>query len=297
MADEGPAAPDRGERPSAGRWALVAGAALFSTGGAAIKATSLGGWQVACLRSGLAALVLALLVPASRGWPGWRGLGVGLAYAATLSLYAAANKLTTAAAAIFLQSTAPLYVLLLGPRLLGEARRAGDLPVVAVMGAGLALVLVSAGEPLASAPDPGLGNLLAAGAGLSWALTVMGLRSFGAGQRVHPLQPVVVGNLLACLLGLPSLMVGPLDPGTTDLVLLLYLGAVQIGLAYVLVTAGLARVAALEASLLLLVEPALAPLWAWWSHGEQPAPGTWAGGAVVLATCAWLTLRRGPRTA
>lgn len=289
MAEPGVPSPATG-----GRLALVAGAVLFSTGGAAIKACSLSGWQVASARSGVAALALLLIVPASRGWPGWRGLGVGLAYAATLSLYAAANKLTTAAAAIFLQSTAPLYVLLLGPRLLGEARRPGDLSLLVVMAAGLSLVLLSGSEPLASAPDPWTGNLLATGAGLCWALTVMGLRSFGAAARIHPLQPVVVGNLLACLLGLPAWF-QPWSPAASDLWLLLYLGVVQIGLAYLLVVAGLVRVAALEASLLLLVEPVLSPFWAWWAHGERPGTATWLGGAVVLAACARMALRRRPR--
>ncbi|MBV8728363.1 MAG: EamA/RhaT family transporter, partial [Acidobacteriia bacterium] len=95
------------------RFFLVATAFLFSTGGAAIKSTSLTGWQVASFRSGVAALVLLLALPESRrGWS-WRMVPVAVAYAATLVLFVLATRLTTAANAIFLQSTAPLYVLLL----------------------------------------------------------------------------------------------------------------------------------------------------------------------------------------
>ena len=97
----------------ADRLRLALAAALFSTGGAAIKSASFTSWQVACLRSGLAALTVFLLSPAARrGWT-WRTLAVSITYSATLVLFVLANKLTTSASTIFLQSTAPLYLLLL----------------------------------------------------------------------------------------------------------------------------------------------------------------------------------------
>ena len=89
------------------RLQLLATAVLFSTGGAAIKASALSTWQVASFRSGIAALVLLVALPSARRFWTRRSLLVGLAYAATTILYVAANKLTTAANAIFLQSTAP----------------------------------------------------------------------------------------------------------------------------------------------------------------------------------------------
>src|SRR3990172_9137079 len=94
---------------------LLAAAVLFSTGGAAIKACTLSSWQIASFRSVIAAVALFLLLPdARRRWT-WRAVAVGAAYAATLMLFVLGNKLTTAANTIFLQSTAPLYILLLGP--------------------------------------------------------------------------------------------------------------------------------------------------------------------------------------
>ena len=114
------------------RLQLVFAALLFSTGGAAIKASTLSGWQVASFRSGVAALTLLLLVPAARrGW-GWRPALVGVAYAATLILFVTANKLTTSANTIFLQATSPVYLLLLGPLFLKEPVRRSDLWVVTV---------------------------------------------------------------------------------------------------------------------------------------------------------------------
>ena len=108
------------------RLLLLAAAVLFSTGGAAIKATSLTGWQIASFRAGVAAAVLLALIPGSRtGWS-WRAALVGIAYASMLVLFVLATKLTTAADAIFLQSTAPLYLLLLSPWLLHERIQRAD---------------------------------------------------------------------------------------------------------------------------------------------------------------------------
>src|SRR6185295_9128401 len=102
---------------------VLAAALLFSTGGAAIKATSLSGWQVASFRSGIAAIALLLALPAARRRWSPRVWLVGAAYAGTMTCFVISNKLTTSAAAIFLQSTAPLWILLLAPWLLGEKLR------------------------------------------------------------------------------------------------------------------------------------------------------------------------------
>ncbi|NUN02251.1 MAG: hypothetical protein HUU41_14145 [Bryobacteraceae bacterium] len=93
------------------RLLLLAAAVSFSTGGALIKSSALNGWQVSSLRSGIAALTLYLFLPQVRRVRNWRLLPVGLAYASMLILYVISTKLTTAANAIFLQSTAPLYLL------------------------------------------------------------------------------------------------------------------------------------------------------------------------------------------
>ena len=109
------------------RLQLLGAALLFSTGGAAIKAAVFTGWQIASFRSGFAALTLLLIAPAARrAWTRHTVL-VGCAYAACLTLFVLANRLTTAANTIFLQSTAPLYVLVLAPWLLHEPVRRRDL--------------------------------------------------------------------------------------------------------------------------------------------------------------------------
>jgi DME family drug/metabolite transporter len=266
------------------RLKLVTAALLFSTGGAAIKSASFTSWQVACLRSGLAAVTVGLLVPASRrGWS-WRGLVVSTAYAATLVLFVLANKLTTSASTIFLQSTAPLYLLLLSPLLLREKITREDLFFMVAVGAGFSLFFIGTDAPVATAPNPVLGNALAALSGVTWAFTMLGLRwiSIRPGAGPGAAQSVVVsGNLMAFLVCLPMAL--PITGGgITDWAIIGYLGVFQIGAAYIFLSAGIREISALEASVLLLVEPAFNPIWSWLVHGEKP--GTWSllGGAVIL---------------
>ena len=142
------------------RLQILGAALLFSSGGAAIKAAAFTSWQVAGLRSLVAAVAVFLFLPQARrlgATPRDRlrtGL-VALAYAATLVLFVLANKLTTSANTIFLQSTAPLYVLLLGPILLGERVRQRDLLFIAAVGLGMAVLMLGEQRQFTTAPDPG----------------------------------------------------------------------------------------------------------------------------------------------
>ncbi|MBA3894666.1 MAG: EamA family transporter [Gemmatimonadales bacterium] len=286
---------------STARLQLAAAAVLFSTGGAAIKAADFTAWQITCLRSGIAALAIWLMTrEARRAWTG-RTLVVGVAYAATLTLFVLANRLTTAANTIYLQSTAPLYLALLAPWLLREPTRRQDLVFMAAVGLGLALFFVGVEPPVDTAPDPVRGNILALASGLFWALTVCGLRWMGsaAGARGSAAVAVVAGNVIAFLAALPFAV--PFGSHTVaDWALIGYLGVFQIALAYVLVTRALTTMPALEASLILLIEPVLNPVWAWLFHGERPGAWALAGGGVILGATtvrAVLDARHGPEAA
>jgi hypothetical protein len=168
---------------SRARILLLAGAALMSTGGAAIKLCALNGWQVASFRSGVAAVALLWFTPVRRSDFDRRALLTGAGYAATMILFVLGNKLTTAANTIFLQSTAPLYVLLLAPWLLGEPIRRRDLFVMSAMAVGLGLFFVGEQPAYASAPQPLRISALAALDGVTWALTIMGLRWMSRDRR------------------------------------------------------------------------------------------------------------------
>lgn len=279
------------DHPLRARLAILCAAILFSTGGAAIKATALTGWQVASFRSMIAAVAVLLMLPAARrGYSAMSAL-VASGYAATMVLFVLANKLTTAASTIFLQATAPIYLVMLGPWLLKEPVRRRDLALMGSLAVGLALFFVGREAGSATAPDPFKGNVLAALSGLCWAFAVTGLRFMGkrGGRGGGSGAAVVLGNLFAFLVALPfAFPVVSLRAG--DVAIVLFLGVFQIGLAYVLLTYGLHHVGALEASLLLLAEPVLNPLWAWLVHGERPSAWTFAGGAVIVAATLAKTL-------
>ncbi len=270
------------------RLQLVLAAACFSTAGAAIKGSRFDAWQIAAVRAFVAMLAILALIPeARRRWRWHVGL-VGLAYAAAGLLFVFANKLTTAANTVFLQATNPLFVVALAPWLLRERVRAADLTFMGVLALGLALLFVGGQRHFATAPHPILGNVLAAGSALAWAFTVTGYRWLarrgGAGHG--PIAAAAAcGNLIVCLVCLPGAL--PLEAGrATDWLIVIYLGVFQLGLAYVFLSRAITRVPALEASLFLLVEPVLSPVWAWLAHGETPGPLAVMGGAVILTATA-----------
>lgn len=267
------------------RLQILAAAAIFSTGGAMIKSCAFTGWQVAGLRSAIAAGAIWAMCPEARRRWSWRAPVVGLAYAGTLILFVEANKLTTAASTIFLQSTAPLYLLILGPLLLKEELKRRDLAFMAVLGAGMFLLLAGTEAPRASAPDPWLGNMLALASGATWALTLLGMRWMGrTGEGAA--SAAVAGNILAALICAPWAFPLP-AASASDWWTVSFLGVVQIGLAYALLSRGIREVPVLESSLLVLLEPVLNPMWAWLAHGETVGPLTMAGaGAILAATLA-----------
>ena len=269
------------------RWQLVLAAVCFSTAGAVIKSSTFGAWQIAAFRALIAMLAIVLLIPeARRRWTWQVGL-VGVAYAAAGLLFVFANKLTTAANTVFLQATNPLFVVALAPLLLGERVRARDLGFMAVLGGGLALLFVGGNRRFATAPDPALGNLAAAGSAVAWAFTVTGYRWLARTSRDHGAvaSAAACGNLLVFLVSLPGAW--PLAAGRAgDWLAVAYLGVFQLGLAYVFLSRAITRVPALEASLFLLVEPVLSPVWAWLVHGEAPGPLAMVGGAVILTATA-----------
>lgn len=280
-----------------GRLQVFAAAVLFSTGGAGIKAAAFTGLQVSALRSGIAALVLfALLRGLSRRSPQAKAerlvlspamLATGVVYAATVTLFVLSTKLTTAANAIFLQATAPLYLLLLGPLVLHERFRGRDIGFLVGVAAGLILCVIGQPAPTTTAPDPVTGNLLAVICSITWALTLMGLRYVQRDQTQTSvgLSAVTLGNLFASLAAWPFAWPLP-SASAVEWGTIAYLGICQIGVAYVFLTSAMRVLPALEVSLLLLIEPVLNPIWTWMIRGEHPGSFTIAGGAIIIAATA-----------
>ena len=266
-------------------------AILFSTAGVVVKATALTSWQVAGFRSAVAAVFL-LLVARFPLRPTWRTLAVGLVIAVTFVSFIVANKLTTAAHAVFLQAAAPLYLVLLGPWLLGERMHVRDIPFLSVVLVGLGLLFAGTVTPSATAPNPALGNIVAVVSGVTWALVLVGVRLISRAEGLQgAMASTFYGNVFAFLLcapvAFPVAAAGPIDWAV-----IAYLGCFQLALAYVLLTRGIGKLTALEASLLLLLEPALNPLWTYLVHGETPGILGSIGGGLILAATTARAVRR-----
>jgi drug/metabolite transporter (DMT)-like permease len=244
---------------------------------------------VASFRSGIGAIALLFLLKGARRRLQPKFLLVGVALGATLLLFVHANKLTTAANTVFLGSTAPLWILALAPRLLGERPQRADVIYTAFLALGALTFFIGIQQPLATAPDPQTGNVLALLSGFTWAVGLMGLRRVQWGES----DPggaagvtVVCGNVVACLAALPAaLPVATLQ--ATDVAVILYLGLFQVGGAYALMTRAVRRLRALEVALFMLIEPVASSLLAWWLHGERPGPFALGGGVLIVGSTAW----------
>ena len=218
------------------------------------------------------------------------------AYAATLISFVLANRLTTAANAVFLQATAPVYVLLLAPWLLQENLKRSDAAYIVAVAGGLALFFVGRQPAVATAPSPGQGNLVALASGVAYAFMLLGLRWLSRDKlRDSGMATVVLGNILAFLAALPMALAAPATGSAVragDVAVILYLGVVQVGLAYFCLTRAMRHITAFEATAVLLLEPALNPVWVWLVHGEKP--GVWAlsGGGLILSATLLNTWRQ-----
>jgi len=252
---------------------LLGGAVLWSTGGFFIKEIDAGATSITFFRCLFAGLLLAPAV-AGRQFPRGPDIVVSIVlFALLLGLYVGATKETTAANAIFLQYTAPLYVIAFAPALLGERLRSRDALPFAICLGGIAVLFIGNSG---SGDVPGM--LLGAGSGFFYGLFLLWLR------RVRYADPIAVtfANCMGVAL-LFSFALLKRDVDAEDLALLFVMGAVQFALPYLLFTRGLREVESAEASLLALIEPVLNPVWVALFYGEEPTVATVIGGAIIIA--------------
>jgi drug/metabolite transporter (DMT)-like permease len=272
----------------------LAAALLWSTGGLFIKWTTLSGLELSCWRSFFALFTVAFFTRHE----GFRLNGVtaiaSLLYAVLLILFVLATKTTTAANAIFLQYTAPVYLLILEPLIYKEKFRSRDLITVLVCLGGMALFFVGQLRP-----QDVTGNMLALASGVCFALYFLLLRHPRA-REVNRASSVIYGNALAVLITLPwGLVTLPTITGH-DLIGVAYLGVVQLGIAYTLFTTAMARgVRSLDAGIVCYVEPVLNPVWVFLVLGERPSSWALLGGTIIVAAviCHMLLDARGKRRA
>jgi drug/metabolite transporter (DMT)-like permease len=265
---------------------LFAAAVLWSMGGLLIKLVEVSPMGVSSARSLVAALTLILLTGRLPCRVDLSILTGGMLYALTVTTFVIATRYTTAANAIVLQYAAPVYVALLSGVVLKEGVTGRDWAAVALIVVGL-LVFFADGLSVGN----NFGNLMGVLSGVCFALMVVSLR--GMKDR-HPVDAVIVGNLIAALLGAPWLLDGRWDASSILGVALL--GSIQLGLAYFLYTRAIAMATALQAVLIPVIEPLLNPLWVYLWIGERPSRTALIGAAIVLSTVTWRALSQMKRT-
>jgi drug/metabolite transporter (DMT)-like permease len=279
---------------------LAVCAVLWSSAGVLFKLVD---WNVGAIwsvRSAIAATALwALRRPSLAGLSRAEWVAA-CALAATTGLFILANKLTTAANAILIQYSAPIWVALLSSWLLGERASRLDWLTIATVIGGVTLFFV---EQLTL--DHVAGNLVALAAGVTFAVSVTAIRQValtagragplerrrredqgdqddrGHREAVDPLRPMLLGNLLGAVLGAPFVFLSP-PPGLAGWGALVALGLFQQAAAYLLYAWSMRHATALEATLMASIEPILSPIWVALAFGERPGPWALAGGAVVL---------------
>ena len=247
-------------------------ALLWSAGGVLIKLVDWHPMAIAGGRSFIAAIVFFVYFrkeSLSFSKPQWVG---AIAYCGCVTFFVLATKMTTAANAILLQYTAPIFVALLGTLFLNERTTRRDWLTIVIVFSGMIFFFidkVSSGSML--------GNIIAIGSGISFAVFIICMRMQ---KDASPYGSVLIGNILTFAISLFFWSEVSLDQ--TSLLGIFSLGLFQMGLAYALYSYAIRHVPALKATLITTIEPLLNPLWVFLLIGEQPGFYAMIGGFIVL---------------
>jgi drug/metabolite transporter (DMT)-like permease len=253
---------------------LILTAIFWSLGGVLIKSIDWNPLAVSGGRSAIAVIVLGTCFPALWRKISWRTLPGALAYMATVTMFVFATKLTTAANAIFLQYTAPIYIALFGPWLLQERATKLDWILISL---GLGGILLFFFDQLNLKGT--LGIVLALGSGLAYAFLAIALRRE---RNRSPEAVVLLGNLLTVIIAAPAMF--PVENLDRNFPWLLALGIVQLTIPYLTYSAAIRHVRALDAAIISFIEPILNPIWVLIVAHERPSVWALVGGAIVLST-------------
>jgi drug/metabolite transporter (DMT)-like permease len=257
---------------------LIVTAVLWSTSGLLIKLSDWQPFSILAGRSVLAAGVFLLYLRGRRFRVTWLHVVGATAFLATQALYITSIKMTTAANAIFLQYTAPIYVMVLGAWLLNEPPTRADGASMLLVMAGMGLFFgdqLSFGHRLTSPTM--VGSLLALISGVTMAVMTIALRAQKDGD---PAETLLLAYAAGTLLGAPAMARETWTWTNTGIIL--FLGIVQIGLAFVLYSMAIKVVRALEATLIATLEPILNPIWVFLVIGEAPGPMALLGALLVI---------------
>ncbi|MCF0122899.1 MAG: EamA family transporter [Ruminiclostridium sp.] len=249
---------------------------LFSIGGLCVKVIPWNSLSINSFRSIISVCILLVFAKVThrklKFTPGV--LAGAVAMCATTTLYAAANKLTTAANTILLQFTAPVFVILFLMLFFKEKPRRLDLITCVVVFGGIACFFM---DSLGTGHMVGDILALLSGVGYAW---VFMMNKIPGGD---PLFATILGQGMGAVIGFPFLL-QETDFSAPGLTAAIVLGVFQLGIAYIFFTTGIRYVSPVSASLVAGIEPILNPLLVAFVLGEMITPLSLLGGAIVFVS-------------
>lgn len=262
-------------------------AALWSVAGIFIKLIPWNGFAVAGMRSLIAGLTIAayMLITRRRYILSRRTVIGGIMTAGVYTCFTVANKLTTAANAIVLQFTCPVFIVILSAIFLKQKIRKNDLAVVIATLAGIALFFFDQLKP-----GYILGNFVAIAAGMFMAVMFILVGNMEGDERF---STITNGQFLTFFVGLPFIIATKPEFTAAATASILVLGVFQLGISYILYVKSTQYCPPLACCLLGALEPLLNPVWVLIFDGERP--GVWAliGGIIVVVSITlWCTFDR-----
>ncbi len=256
-------------------------AILWSSGGLFIKLISLNSMQLSFFRCLIAAVIFAVLFRKKILKVNIPALFNSIAYVAVLILFVIATKTTTAANAIFLQSTAPIYVLIFEPVLTKTKWERINIITIAVCFVGMILFFM--GD---LTPGDIEGNIAALLAGIAFATFFLGMKK---NDPQYGESSIFYGNVIVALICIPFIT-DMNSISVQDFAMVSFLGVFQIAFAYALFSYGLKRIIAVEASIISMFEPVLNPIWVFIGYGEVPSFYAIIGGIIIMTAITVRTL-------
>lgn len=252
---------------------LAAAALMWSLGGLLIKLISWNPMAIAGMRGAIAGVTIYLLTGRRPRFT-WSTIQVGgaIAYTGTVTFFVLSTKLTTAANAVLLQYTAPIYIALLGYWFVKERINRFDWLIISLTFGGMMLFFLDELEL-----GTFWGNSFGVLSGISFGLFILCMRKQKDGS---PIETVLLGNVITALICLPFMFASP--PDLRGWGALALLGTVQLGIPYIIYSIAIKRVSALEAVLIPIIEPLLNPVWVFLMIRELPGPWALIGGIVVI---------------
>jgi len=248
-------------------------AILWSSGGLFIKLISLDSMELSFFRCAIAAVVFAIIYRKRILRLNPFALLNSIAYAAVLILFVIATKTTTAANAIFLQSTAPIYVLIFEPLL--TKTKWERINIITIVVCFLGMILFFMGD---LTPGDIKGNIAALLAGVAFAAFFLGMKK---NEPQYGESSIFYGNVIVALVCIPFIT-DMNSISLKDFAMVSFLGVFQIAFAYALFSYGLKRIIAVEASIISMFEPVLNPIWVFIGYGEVPSFYAIIGGLIII---------------